>query len=116
MVAASWLFAYAYSISFIAGEVKRPDKSIVWANVLAIAIPCVFMLWFAFGLYNSVGFQFNSAAAYNDNSGEIAATADLPWGTNIVGSGGDHGRRQCRAASSWPRSWRCRTWPSPCGW
>jgi APA family basic amino acid/polyamine antiporter len=85
MVAASWLFAYAYSISFIAGEVKRPDKSIVWANVLAIAIPCAFMLWFAFGLYNSVGFQFNSAAAYNDNSGEIAATADLPWGTNIVG-------------------------------
>ena len=27
MVAMSWLFAYAYSISFIGGEVKRPDKT-----------------------------------------------------------------------------------------
>ena len=47
MVAMSWLFAYAYSIAFIAGEVKRPDKSIIWANTFAIAVPFVFMLWIA---------------------------------------------------------------------
>jgi APA family basic amino acid/polyamine antiporter len=32
MVAGSWLFAYSYCITFIAGEVKRPDKS--WAIYL----------------------------------------------------------------------------------
>jgi basic amino acid/polyamine antiporter, APA family len=85
LVAASWLFAYAYSISFIAGEVKRPDKSIIWANVFAILVPCAFMLWFGFALYHSVGFEFLSAASYNDNSGEIAATANLPWNTSFIG-------------------------------
>ena len=42
-----WLFAYAYSISFIAGEVKRPDKTIILSNLFAIAVPFVFMLWIA---------------------------------------------------------------------
>jgi basic amino acid/polyamine antiporter, APA family len=85
LVAASWLFAYAYSISFIAGEVKRPDKSIIWANVFAILVPCFFMLWFGFALYHSVGSQFLAAASYNDNSGEIAATGNLPWNTSFIG-------------------------------
>ncbi|TSA47546.1 MAG: amino acid permease, partial [Chloroflexi bacterium] len=31
MVAGSWLFAYSYCITFIAGEVKRPDKTIILA-------------------------------------------------------------------------------------
>ena len=39
MVVMSWLFAYAYSISFIAGEVKRPDKTIILANLFAILVP-----------------------------------------------------------------------------
>jgi len=88
MVAASWLFAYAYSISFIAGEVKRPDKSIIWANVFAILVPCTFMLWFGFALYHSVGFQFLSAASWNDSvngNGPIAAAEGLPWSTNFIG-------------------------------
>jgi APA family basic amino acid/polyamine antiporter len=88
LVAASWLFAYAYSISFVAGEVKRPDKSIIWANVFAILVPCVFMLWFAVALYHSVGFQFLSAASWNDSvngNGPIDAAANLPWSTNFVG-------------------------------
>src|SRR5512139_1479929 len=33
MVAGSWLFAYSYCITFIAGEVKRPDKTIIFANL-----------------------------------------------------------------------------------
>lgn len=84
LVAASWLFAYAYSISFIAGEVKRPDKSIIWANVFAILVPCAFMLWFGFALYHSVGFQFLSAASYNDSNG-LDATAGLPWSSSYIG-------------------------------
>ena len=87
MVAMSWLFAYAYSISFIAGEVKRPDKSIIWANVFAIVVPFVFMLWTAIVLYKTVGFQFLSASAWNDpvnGSGPAAGAENLKWGSNYV--------------------------------
>ena len=39
MVAGSWLFAYSYCITFIAGEVKRPDKTIILSNLFAIIVP-----------------------------------------------------------------------------
>jgi len=47
MVAGSWLFAYSYCITFIAGEVKRPDKTIILANLSAILVPAFFMSWLA---------------------------------------------------------------------
>ncbi len=47
MVAGSWLFAYSYCITFIAGEVKRPDKTIILANLSAILVPAFFMIWLA---------------------------------------------------------------------
>jgi amino acid transporter len=85
MVAMSWLFAYAYSISFIAGEVKRPDKSIIWANVFAIAVPFVFMLWFAIVMYHTLGSQFLNASAWFDNNGPTIAGMDkMPYGTNFI--------------------------------
>ena len=85
MVAMSWLFAYAYSIAFIAGEVKRPDKSIIWANTFAIAVPFLFMLWIAIVLYKTVGFQFLNATAWNDNNGNtLASMAHMPHGTNFI--------------------------------
>jgi APA family basic amino acid/polyamine antiporter len=83
MVAMSWLFAYAYSISFIAGEVKRPDKTIIWANLFSILVPFVFMLWIAIVLYKTVGYQFLQAAAWNDNNGPIDAFA-MPHGSNFI--------------------------------
>ncbi len=75
MVAGSWLFAYSYCITFIAGEVKRPDKSIILGNLFAVIVPAVFMLWLAIVLYNTVGFEFLSATAYVDNN----------WGTSFLG-------------------------------
>jgi basic amino acid/polyamine antiporter, APA family len=83
MVAMSWLFAYAYSISFIAGEVKRPDKTIILANLFAILVPFVFMMWFAIVLYKTVGFQFLSASAWNDYNGPIDGF-NMPYGSNFV--------------------------------
>jgi amino acid transporter len=85
MVAGSWLFAYAYCITFIAGEVKRPDKTIILANLFAVLVPAFFMLWLAIVLYNSVGFEFLSAASWVDNSGEALAGYTIPWSTNFVG-------------------------------
>jgi len=85
MVAGSWLFAYSYCITFIAGEVKRPDKTIILANLSAILVPAAFMLWLAAALYHSVGFEFLSATAWVDNMGEGLAGYALPWAPNFVG-------------------------------
>ncbi len=86
MVAGSWLFAYSYCITFIAGEVKRPDRSIILGNVFAILVPAFFMLWLAIVLYRTVGFQFLSATAFVDETlgGELAGYA-LPWSPHFVG-------------------------------
>jgi APA family basic amino acid/polyamine antiporter len=83
MVAGSWLFAYSYCITFIAGEVKRPDKAIILGNLFAILVPAFFMLWLAIVLYRVVGFQFLSATAWVDYNGLEGYT--VPWSTNYVG-------------------------------
>ena len=85
MVAGSWLFAYSYCITFIAGEVKRPDKTIILANLSAILVPAFFMTWLAIVLYRTVGFEFLSATAWVDNMGEGLAGYTLPWSTHFVG-------------------------------
>ncbi len=85
MVAGSWLFAYSYCITFIAGEVKRPDKTIILANLSAILVPAFFMLWLAIVLYRAVGFEFLSATAWIDNLGEGLAGYTFPWSPHFVG-------------------------------
>jgi len=86
MVAGSWLFAYSYCITFIAGEVKRPDKTIILANLSAILVPAVFMLWLAIALYRTVGFQFLSATAWLDNNGvDMIQGYTFPWSPHFVG-------------------------------
>lgn len=86
MVAGSWLFAYAYCITFIAGEVKRPDKTIILSNLAAVLVPAFFMAWLAIALYRSVGFEFLSATAWASN-GQVEPLAGyaFPWDTNFVG-------------------------------
>ncbi len=86
MVAGSWLFAYSYCITFIAGEVKRPDKTIILANLSAILVPAVFMLWLAVVLYRTVGFQFLSATAWLDNNGvEMISGYTFPFPPHFMG-------------------------------
>jgi amino acid transporter len=86
MVAGSWLFAYSYCITFIAGEVKRPDKTIILSNLFAIIVPGVFMLWAAFGLYGLVHFDFFSATQFVDNAGsDLGGAYTVPWSTNFLG-------------------------------
>ena len=83
MVAGSWLFAYSYCITFIAGEVKRPDKTIILANLFAVLVPAFFMLWLAIVLYRVVGFQFLSATAWVDYNGLAGYT--VPWSSHYMG-------------------------------
>jgi amino acid transporter len=84
MVAGSWLFAYSYCITFIAGEVKRPDKTIILGNLFAVLVPAFFMLWLAIVLYQTVGFQFLTATAWVEQNGELAGYT-LPWLPHYVG-------------------------------
>jgi amino acid transporter len=86
MVAGSWLFAYSYCITFIAGEVKRPDKTIMLANLFAVLVPGAFMLWASVALYNMVPFDFYSATQYADNAGtDLEGAYTVPWSTNFLG-------------------------------
>ncbi len=71
MVAGSWLFAYAYFCVFVAGEVKRPDKTLITANFVAILIPALLMIWTALSMYRLLPFDFISATAWIDNNGGI---------------------------------------------
>ena len=86
MVAGSWLFAYSYCITFIAGEVKRPDKSIILSNLFAIIVPAIFMILTAVGLYRLMDFNFLSAAAWLDNNGTDAiAGYSMPMDPHFLG-------------------------------
>lgn len=86
MVAGSWLFAYAYCITFIAGEVKRPDKTIILSNLWAVIVPGVFMVLVAVGLYRLVDFNFLSASAWVDNCGvDCIEGYTMPFSPHFVG-------------------------------
>jgi APA family basic amino acid/polyamine antiporter len=92
LVAMSFLTAYAYTISYVGGEIKRPDRTIIIANVLSIAVPCALFLWLAAALYNTVGFQFLSASAWADRNGTdllVNAQGDpvynMPFSSHIMG-------------------------------
>ena len=92
MLAMSWLFAYGYSIAFIGGEVKKPERNMLWANLWAIVVPFGFILWIAIGLYHSVGFRFLSASAWYDNyvqQHDMRLSAlqgyPIPWSSHVYG-------------------------------
>jgi len=86
MVAGSWLFGYGYFITYIAGEVKRPDKTIMLANLFAILVPGAFMMWAAVAFYRLVPFEFLSATQFVDNAGTtLGDQYTVPWSPNIFG-------------------------------
>lgn len=66
--AVAWATAYGYQITFICGEVKRPQRNIVLGQVLAAIIPGFFLVWFATGLVHVMGQDFLGAVAYIDNT------------------------------------------------
>ena len=83
--AISWGTAYGYQITFICGEVKRPQRNIILGQVLAALIPGIFMMWFAWGLPRVMGTEFIQAAAYFDNGSESVVDGfALPGGANFV--------------------------------
>ncbi len=96
MGAGSWLFAYAYFLVYVAGEVKRPDRNLLAANVIAVLIPVIFMVWTCAAAYSTMDFNFFSATAWVDNAyglegynlpylPSIMTLAYIAWPTAFVG-------------------------------
>ncbi len=84
MVAGSWLFAYAYTVTYVSGEVKRPDRSIMMGNLFAILVPAFFLIWTGLAVYHVADFDFISASQWVDyNYGVEGYT--MPYTPSILG-------------------------------
>jgi amino acid transporter len=85
MIAGSWLIIYSYAVAFIAGEVKRPDKTLIGGSFYACLIPTLFMIWAGVVLYKTVGYEFTVAASYVDGAGAGLPGYTFPWSTHFMG-------------------------------
>ena len=74
----SWWAAYGFIISFIGGEIKRPQRNIILAQTLSVLVPGIGMILVALMMYNTFGREFTVAAAYIDNMGGLQGYA-MPW-------------------------------------
>jgi amino acid transporter len=80
------LFVWTYCMAYVGGEVKRPDKTLIRAQLMAVAVPAVLCIWALLALNHIVDFNFLRAAAYQDFS---AATKGytLPYSTSYMSLG-----------------------------
>lgn len=85
MIAGSWLIIYSYAVAFIAGEVKRPDKTLMGGSFFACLIPTLLMVWAGIVLYSNVGYEFTAVASFADGMGGGVPGYTFPWSTNFMG-------------------------------
>lgn len=62
---------YGYMIAFIGGEIKRPQRNILLAQLLAVIVPIVLATWITWATVKTTGIEFLRAGAYIDNMGAI---------------------------------------------
>jgi len=67
--AIAWCMSYGFCIGYIGGEIKRPERSILMAQSLAVLVPIVFLIWLSVSLQNLTSYEFMHAIAYIDNEG-----------------------------------------------
>ena len=75
------LFVWTYCMAYVGGEVKRPDKTLIKAQLTAVALPVVLCIWALLALNHIVDFNFLRAAAYQDFSAATKGYA-LPYSTS----------------------------------
>ncbi len=75
---AAWAITYGFCIGYIGGEIKRPERNILMAQILAAFIPVIFLVWAGWVLENNVGYKFMHAIAYIDNEGPEWYTMPFP--------------------------------------
>lgn len=65
----AWALSYGFCIGYIGGEIKRPERSILTAQLLAVIVPVVLLIWLALSLQSMTDYEFMGAIAYIDNEG-----------------------------------------------
>ncbi len=73
------LFVYNYFIVYVGGEVKRPDRALLSANVLAVFIPAFLGLWTVIGLYRIMSFSFFGATQWVTLGGGTLKGYNFPY-------------------------------------
>lgn len=74
----AWAVTYGFCIGYIGGEIKRPERNILLAQIFAALIPGIFCAWAGFLFQNNLGWEFIHASAYVDNEGPEWYTMPFP--------------------------------------
>ena len=82
------LVIWAFGIAYVGGEVKRPDKTVMMAQWVAVLTPVILCLWAVLALGHLVDFSFLRAAAYQDYRVAYGGTPTggytLPYATSYM--------------------------------
>ncbi len=78
------LFVYNYFIAYVGGEVKRPDKALLSANALTVAIPAALGLWTVIELYRAMSFSFFGATQWVTLQGATLKGYNFPYPPNYM--------------------------------
>jgi len=65
----TWSVSYGFYIGYIGGEVKRPERNILMAQLLSALVPSIICAWAGYVFQNNLGYEFMGAVAYADNEG-----------------------------------------------
>jgi len=63
----TWSVSYGFYIGYIGGEVKRPERNILMAQLLSALVPSIICAWAGYVFQNNLGYEFMGAVAYADN-------------------------------------------------
>lgn len=63
----TWSVSYGFYIGYIGGEIKRPERNILIAQLLSALVPSIICAWAGYVFQNNLGYQFMGAVAYADN-------------------------------------------------
>ena len=77
------LVIWAFGIAYVGGEVKRPDKTIMKAQIAAMAAPLILCAWAIITLGHIMSFQFLRAAAFQDFTA-LTKGYNLPYSTSYM--------------------------------
>lgn len=74
----TWSVSYGFYIGYIGGEIKRPERNILVAQLLSALVPGVICAWAGHVFQNNLGYRFMGAVAYADNEAPEWYTMPFP--------------------------------------
>jgi amino acid transporter len=74
----TWSVSYGFYIGYIGGEIKRPERNILIAQLLSALVPSIICAWAGYVFQNNLGYRFMGAVAYADNEAPDWYTMPFP--------------------------------------